>query len=173
MRNTFVATAALVAGLTSFGSMAAEVSTKAVPAGMLIDATGKKIGHYTPVDTFFGMVLVALDGRPIFMGVTLDPSRGPGHFPHNIEDHNYTYFQSTDCTGEPFVFGGHFATTLRHGENSWFAYVPGAGQHRAVYQSKSHGPGNCDSNSTGESWLSPVAAQIDLSTLFTTPYSLR
>lgn len=147
------------------------MTTKAVPSGILIDANGKKIGHYYPVNSTSGMVLTYVGGQTLFMGVARTWESAT-FYPFRIEDHVDIYYESTDCTGPAYVWGGTFATTVNHGNGLWKVYL--AGSPRTVnYNSYRQGLGDCLSFQSGAQPLAPVTAEVDLSTEYAPPYTLR
>lgn len=144
--------------------------TLGVQGPAVYDATGKKVGDITDLDTGTAAVLFQLNQYRLLLYVISD---GNFFYSGNI----YLFFESSDCTGTPLVPSqapNRFVpsvTIADPGQTLYIADPQGLPQF-VNYHSTIIPGGPCTTTNNGAT-LVPALALGDLSTLFTPPFSVR
>jgi len=159
--------AIVLAALVSLASIAAAKPLRPVRLAVY-DATGKMVGRVLQVGTPEISVPVQVNGTTVILAVRKDAIGG----------NRTLFFDTTDCTGTPYVFADSnslLETTTTVAAPGWTIYKQQPGALAQTILSKSRREvGACLGPLTPTTTsVFPAVPVLDLSTMFTAPFSVR
>lgn len=167
LRKKYVLASLAILLLSTSALIAQRTSTNASPAVqdfVVIDSTGKNVGHVIGVDAF-GATAVAFPfhGKPLPIGV--------GRSSFTQEGLSYT---TSDCTGQAYQDASNtpFLTTTVLGTNNTLYVENGPIQTVTLMSTLYPPPQGCSPFTFTDSNMVPMTPVLDLNKVFTPPFSV-